>query len=137
MDYILRERAKLFGKYISAALKGEIVTRGYSQGEVADGIQRQKANLSRWLNGKPTIPIEVAHEVCDFIGVDLQDLVANAEQRIIRELGSWPPVEVDPLLLSDEEKVQLVLKKIAADDQTLAASTDPYKKYEKEGGDGR
>ena len=45
--------------------------------------------------------------------------------------------EIDPSQLPEDEKVKFVLDKIQAGEQTLVASTDPYKKQEKEGGDGR
>ena len=45
--------------------------------------------------------------------------------------------EIDLSQLSEDEKIQYVLDKIKTDDQTLAASTDPNKEREEEGGDGR
>jgi transcriptional regulator with XRE-family HTH domain len=133
----IEKRAELFSKYVGSELKGAIASHGYSQGKVADALGHARSAMSKWLNAKPPIDVAVANKICDYIGMDITVVIRRAEQRMIDELGPWPPVEVDPLLLSDEEKVQLVLKKIATDDQTLAASTDPYKKYEKEGGDGR
>lgn len=137
MDYELGKRAKLFGKFVCSELKGAIVAHGHTQEEVAKATQRQKANISRWLNGKPVIPVEVAYEICDYIGVSLQTLVGRAEQRVIENLGPYPQLDVDPSQLPEDEKVKFVLDKIQAGEQTLVASTDPFKKQEKEGGDGR
>lgn len=137
MDYELKKRAELFGQYVCSEIKGAVVAHGHTQEEVAKATKRQKANISRWLNGKPVIPVEVAYEICDYIGVRLQTLVARAEQRVTDDLGPYPPLEVDPSQLPEDEKIQYVLDKIKAGDQTLVASTDPYKEEEKEGGDGR
>lgn len=133
----IEKRAELFSKYVGSELKGAIASHGYSQGKVADALGHARSAMSKWLNAKPPIDVAIANKICDYIGMDITVVIRRAEQRVIDELGPWPPIVVDPSRMSDEEKVQLVLKKIATDDQTLAASTDPYKKYEKEGGDGR
>lgn len=127
MDNLLRERSELFGKYVSAEIKGAIVAQGYTQKEVAKGIDRQGANLSRWLGGKPTIPIEVALEVCNYIGVNLQKIVDRAQQRVEEELGPWPPITVDPSVLSEDEIKRLAL----SGEYGFAANVNPDK--EKEG----
>ena len=131
MSNLLRKRADLFGKYISAEVKGAIVTRGYTQTDVAKAIDRQGANLSRWLNGKPTIPIEVAMEVCNYIGIDIRKVVDAAEQRVIDELGPWPPIEVNQSALSDEEMQRRVNARIDACGFGLAADHDPDKEASK------
>jgi transcriptional regulator with XRE-family HTH domain len=132
MDNLLRDRAELFGKYVSAEIKGAIVAQGYTQTEVAKGIDRQGANLSRWLSGKPTIPIEVALEVCNYIGVNLQKIVDRAQQRVEDELGPWPPIEIDPAALSEDEKKRIVLDKLRRGDTTLAANDDENKEAERD-----
>ena len=134
MDYEIRKRAALFSEYICSELKGAIVAHGFSQGQVADGINRQKANLSRWLNAKPVIPIDVAHEICDFIGADLQELSLRAEHRVIDELGTYddgsPIITIDDL--TEEQKKQIVLEKLHQNDQSLAANRDENKEAESE-----
>lgn len=119
MDKILRDRAKLFGKYVSAEIKGAIVANGYTQTDVAKAIDRQGANLSRWLNGKPVIPVEVAMEVCDYIGVDIRSIMDRAERRVVDELGPWPPVEMD-----EQAKIRLMEERIKAGGLGLAANDD-------------
>ncbi|ROT86972.1 helix-turn-helix domain-containing protein [Bifidobacterium mongoliense] len=137
MDNLLRDRAELFGKYVSAEIKGAIVAQGYTQTEVAKGIDRQGANLSRWLSGKPTIPIEVALEVCNYIGVNLQKIVDRAQQRVEDELGPWPPIEIDPAALSEDEKVDIAMRdfekaRMGKEEVKLAALRDENKKRESE-----
>ncbi|GAA6121936.1 hypothetical protein BPY_00440 [Bifidobacterium psychraerophilum] len=128
MDNLLRKRADLFGKYVSAEIKGAIVAQGFTQTDVAKGINRQGANLSRWLGGKPTIPIEVALEVCNYIGVDLQKIVDRAQQRVQDELGPWPPITVNPDAMSEDEKKQWTLDHM--EDYDFAANTNPNKEQE-------
>jgi transcriptional regulator with XRE-family HTH domain len=88
MSNELDEKSELFGQYVCAELKGAIVTRGFSQAEVAKAIGKQKANLSRWLNAKPVIPIDVAQAVCEFIGASLKEIVDRATKRVDKEFAS-------------------------------------------------
>lgn len=137
MTNIIQDRAMLFSKYIGAELKGAIASHGYSQGKVADALGHARSAMSNWLNAKPPIDVAVANKICDYIGMDFTVVVKRAEQRVTDDLGPYPPLEVDPSQLPEDEKIQYVLDKIKAGDQTLVASTDPYKEQEKEGGDGR
>ena len=122
MDNELEERAQLFSRYVCAELKGAIVTRGLNQADVAAAIGRQKANLSRWLNAKPPIAIDVAQEVCEYIGVNLGDIVERANRRLVSELG--------PYVSGDEE----IADQIAANPYLydLAANNDDNKELEAE-----
>ena len=137
MTNIIQDRAMLFSKYIGAELKGAIASHGYSQGKVADALGHARSAMSNWLNAKPPIDVAVANKICDYIGMDFTVVVKRAEQRVTDDLGPYQPLEVDPSQLPEDEKIQYVLNKIKAGDQTLVASTDPYKEQEKEGGDGR
>lgn len=127
----------LFSKYVGAELKGAIASHGYSQGKVADALGHARSAMSNWLNAKPPIDVAVANKICDYIGMDFTVVIKRAEQRVIDDLGPYPQLDVDPSQLPEDEKVKFVLDKIQAGEQTLVASTDPYKKQEKEGGDGR
>ncbi|MCT6837097.1 MAG: helix-turn-helix domain-containing protein, partial [Bifidobacteriales bacterium] len=136
MTNIIQDRALLFSKYVGAELKGAIASHGYSQGKVADALGHARSAMSNWLNAKPPIDVAVANKICDYIGMDFTVVVKRAEQRVTDDLGSCPQLEVDPSQLPEDEKIQYVLDKIKAGDQTLAASTDPNKEREEEGGDG-
>lgn len=137
MTNIIQDRAILFSKYVGAELKGAIASHGYSQGKVADALGHARSAMSNWLNAKPPIDVAVANKICDYIGVDFTVVIKRAEQRVTDDLGPYPQLDVDPSRLPEDEKVKFVLDKIQAGEQTLVASTDPYKKQEKEGGDGR
>lgn len=111
-------------------IKGAIVSRGYSQADVASAIGRQSANLSRWLNAKPTIPIEVADEVCEFAGLDLADIVDRAQKRVIDELGEYGSTEA-PTSGSDASREAEIRDMIANPEKyDLAANRDKYKEAE-------
>lgn len=137
MTNTIQDRAILFSKYVGAELKGAIASHGYSQGKVADALGHARSAMSNWLNAKPPIDVAVANKICDYIGMDFTVVIKRAEQRITDDLGPYPPLEVDPSQLPDDEKIRYVLDRVKADDQTLAASTDPDKEREEEGGDGR
>lgn len=89
MDNELDERAKIFAQYVGAEIKGAMVTRGYSQGKVADALGHSRASFTHWLKGEPSIPVEVAQKICEYIGVDLKVLVDRANQRLISEKGEY------------------------------------------------
>jgi transcriptional regulator with XRE-family HTH domain len=130
MDKRISERAQLFGEYVCGEIKGAIVSRGYSQADVASAIGRQSANLSRWLNAKPTIPIEVADEVCEFAGLDLADIVDRAQKRVIDELGEYGSTEA-PTSGSDASREAEIRDMIANPEKyDLAANRDKYKEAE-------
>ena len=133
----IQNRAMLFSKYVGAELKGAIASHGYSQGKVADALGHARSAMSNWLNAKPPIDVAVANKICDYIGMDITVVISRAKQRVMEDLGPYPPLTVDPSQLPDDEKVAYVLNKIKAGDQALAAMNDPNKEKEAEGGDGR
>lgn len=131
MDQILKDRAALFSKYISEEIRGAIAAKGHSQRQIAKAIERQPKNLSMWLSGERQIPMDVAYQICDHIGMDIETIVARAEQDVIKDLGPWPPIEVDISSLSDEERKRRTLSKVG-NDMGLAAYLDENKEAERD-----
>jgi len=137
MDQILKGRAALFSKYISEELRGAIAAKGHSQRQIAKAIERQPKNLSMWLSGERQIPMDVAYQICDHIGMDIETIVSRAEQDVIKDLGPWPPIEIDPAALSEDEKVDIAMRdfekaRMGKEEVKLAALRDENKKRESE-----
>lgn len=78
----IEDNGDKFALYVCQELKGAIVSRGFSQARVARSIKRHPNNVSKWLEGKPPVPISVAMQICSVIGVDFVDIVKRAEQRM-------------------------------------------------------
>lgn len=128
----LAKRAKLFATYVGAEIKGAIMSRGLSQGAVADGIKRPRPTLNNWLNNKTPLAVEDALIICDYIGVQLTTIAARANKRVDEELGPWPPITVNPDAMSEEEKKRLIMEKVRRGDMSLAANYDPDKEAERD-----
>lgn len=132
MDQTLKGRAALFSKYISEELRGAIAAKGHSQRQIAKAIERQPKNLSMWLSGERQIPMDVAYQICDHIGMDIETIVSRAEQDVIKDLGPWPPIEVNPDVLSDDDRRRIVLEKLSNGGMGLAAYEDENKEAERD-----
>ncbi|MFT8592459.1 MAG: helix-turn-helix transcriptional regulator [Bifidobacterium sp.] len=128
----LAKRAATFVKYVSSELKGAISSRGYNMSDIADALDRPRPTMTNWLNGKAQIRLDVAQEICEYIGMEIQEITARAYTRVINELGPWPPIEVNPDQLSEDEKKRLIMEKVRRGDMSLAANYDPDKEAERD-----
>jgi len=128
----IQKRAERFAQLFGAELKGTIASHGYSQGQVADELGHARSTMSKWLNAKPPIDVAIARKVCDYIGADISDVTNSASKRLLDELGPWPPIEIDPAALSEDEKKRLVMEKVNRGDMRLAANHDPNKEAERD-----
>ncbi|KAE8130247.1 MULTISPECIES: helix-turn-helix domain-containing protein [Bifidobacterium] len=132
VNQLLKDRAVLFSKRVSEEIRGAIAAKGYSQRQVAREIKRQPKNLSQWLSGERQIPMDVAYQICGHVGMNIQTIVARAEQDVINEVGPWPPIEINLEALSDEDKKRIVMEKVRQGDMNLAAYHDENKESERE-----
>lgn len=98
------------------------------------GIRR--STFFRKMRGDTSFTTEDIDALAKALGVDPFLILGNAANKA-DEVNKTKQAEVDPSQLPDDEKIQYVLDRVKADDQTLAASTDPNKEREEEGGDGR
>ena len=64
----LEDRAELFAKSVGSEIKAMLVAKKITQLEICRALNCQQSNLSKWLNGKPNIPIEVAYKICEYAG---------------------------------------------------------------------
>lgn len=95
------------------------------------GIRR--STFFRKMRGDTSFTTEDIDALAKAMGVDPFLILSSAAERA----DTAKRTGVDLSQLPEDEKIQYVLDKIKAGDQTLAASTDPNKEREEEGGDGR
>lgn len=126
----LAKRAATFVKYVSSELKGAISSRGYNMSDIADALNRPRPTMTNWLNGKAQIRLDVAQEICEYIGMEIQEITARAYTRVINELGPWPPIEIDPSAMTEEQKKQWTLDHMQ--EYGFAANENPDKEREME-----
>ena len=129
----MTEYGNQFAKAIAEELRAQKARTGKTNEELADAVGVSAVTVLRYLRGQRQIPIDVFGDLCKALDVSTADITATAFNKAQGDLNN----EVDPSQLPDDEKIQYVLDKIKTDDQTLAASTDPNKEREEEGGDGR
>jgi transcriptional regulator with XRE-family HTH domain len=128
----IQKRAERFAQLFGAELKGTIASHGYSQGQVADDLGHARSTMSKWLNAKPPIDVAIARKICDYIGADISDVTNSANKRLLDELGPWPPIEVNPDMLSDDDRRRIVLEKLSNGGMGLAAYEDENKEAERD-----
>ena len=95
------------------------------------GIRR--STFFRKMRGDTSFTTEDIDALARAMGVDPFLILSDASERA----DAAKRTDMDLSWLPEEEKVAYVLGKVKADDQTLAAMSDPNKEKEAEGGDGR
>lgn len=121
----LEDRAELFAKSVGSEIKAMLAAKKITQSEICRALNCQQSNLSKWLNGKPNIPIEVAYKICEYAGTSLADIVSIAIMRV--------------KILIPNDDIDNIADDIATNlqDYTLASYKSPYRDEEKRGGEGR
>lgn len=85
------ERSHRFSQLVGLELKASFARHETSQAEVAEKLGHSKSGYSRWLNAKPSIPIEALLNTCELIGVDPREIINDAYRRLIDEVGPYRP----------------------------------------------
>lgn len=121
MSDIKEQRSKRFAQLIGYELKANFAREGTSQAEVAERLGHSKSGYSRWINAKPSMPLEAFINTCELINVDPRQVVDAAYTRLIEELG-------------DPSTIAQVADDIASnpDLYDLAANQDENKELEAE-----
>ena len=125
-----------FTDQVIKAIETARVESGMSAAEliVKSGITRR--TYYRKMRGDTSFTTEDIDALAKAMNVDPFLILGNAASKA-DTINETKKPEIDLSQLSEDEKIQYVLDRIKADDQTLAASTDPNKEREEEGGDGR
>lgn len=92
MSYVKEQRSKRFAQLIGYELKANFAREGTSQAEVAERLGHSKSGYSRWINAKPSMPLEAFINTCELINVDPRQVVDAAYARLIEELGDPPTI---------------------------------------------
>ena len=92
MSDIKEQRSKRFAQLIGYELKADFAREGTSQAEVAERLGHSKSGYSRWINAKPSMPLEAFINTCELINVDPRQVVDAAYTRLIEELGDQPTI---------------------------------------------
>lgn len=88
MSDIREQRSKRFAQLIGYELKANFAREGTSQAEVAERLGHSKSGYSRWINAKPSMPLETFINTCELINIDPRHVVDAAYARLIEELGN-------------------------------------------------
>ncbi len=89
MSNIQGERSHRFSQLVGLELKASFARHETSQAEVAVKLGHSKSGYSRWLNAKPSMPMEALLNTCELIGVDPRDIMDAAYRRLIAEMGEY------------------------------------------------
>lgn len=89
MSNIQSERSHRFSQLVGLELKASFARHETSQAEVAVKLGHSKSGYSRWLNAKPSMPMEALLNTCELIGVDPRDIMDAAYRRLIAEMGEY------------------------------------------------
>lgn len=138
-------RSERFAQLVGLELKGNFASRNISQTKIADELGHSRSGYSKWLNAKPSIPLEALLNTCELIDADPRSVIDSAYSRLISEMGerrlvpssakpeSSASSDSDASSVSsnnlDDDYVSHVADMIAADPSRFAlmAHTDPNK----------
>lgn len=141
-------RSERFAQLVGLELKGNFASRNISQTKIADELGHSRSGYSKWLNAKPSIPLEALLNTCELIDVDPRSVIDSAYSRLISEMGerrlvpdssvsdssaSSAPTDSDassvPPSAADDDYISHIADLIAADPSQFAlmAHTDPNK----------
>lgn len=123
-----RARAEAFARYLGLELKGRIVSQGFTALKVAQTTGRSPAAFNRWLNGKVDLPVVVLCEAAEVIGIEPQDVVDAAYNRMVVALGeadgtTYDAQDVAATQAEVDALVQADPAPMSQDTYTLAAHT--------------
>lgn len=129
MSDIRDQRSNRFAQLLGLELKANFAREETSQAEVAEQLGHSKSGYSRWLNAKPSMPVEALLNTCELIGVDPREIVDAAYKRLIAEMGSY---------IDDDQRTTLIDRAVADPESFgVAALHDENKSRESRGGEGR
>jgi transcriptional regulator with XRE-family HTH domain len=129
MSEIIEDRSKRFAQLIGLELKANFAREETSQAEVAEKLGHSKSGYSRWLNAKPSMPVEALLNTCESIGVDPRIVIDAAYRRLIEEMGPY----------EDASQREALIDRAVMDPESfgVAALHDENKSRESQGGEGR
>ena len=103
MSKIQDERSHRFSQLIGLELKASFARHETSQADVAEKLGHSKSGYSRWLNAKPSMPMEALINTCELLGVDPREVFNAAYRRLIEEMGECKTALAGERLVDDEQ----------------------------------
>ena len=80
-------RGLRYAQLVGLELKASFARLQISQTQVADGLGHSRSGYSKWINAKPSMPMETLINTCEFIGVNPCEILNAAYRRLIEEMG--------------------------------------------------
>lgn len=129
MSKIQDERSHRFSQLIGLELKASFARHETSQADVAEKLGHSKSGYSRWLNAKPSMPMEALINTCELLGVDPREVFNAAYRRLIEEMGEYNPASTGERFVDDDEQARVAetLKKLHRGGLDIAAYEDEHK----------
>ena len=103
MSKIQDERSHRFSQLIGLELKASFARHETSQADVAEKLGHSKSGYSRWLNAKPSMPMEALINTCELLGVDPREVFNAAYRRLIEEMGEYNPASPGERFVDDRQ----------------------------------
>ena len=127
-------RSRRFAQLVGLELKGEFAKHSISQTKVAEILGHSKGGYSKWINAKPSMPLEAFLNTCELIEADPKAVIDASYKRLLDELGTPDEYRERQNQITDD-----LIDRIAAhpEDFDVAALTDPNKEAEMNEGEGR
>ena len=122
-----------FAKAFAIEYKGWASGHNITLKQIADRLGRTLPYTSERANGKRALDTMDVDALAGLTGITGRDLMIELAKRTKETLRK----KTDEKTARAETRVENTLKKIQRNDVSLAASTDPNKEKEMEGGDGR
>lgn len=122
-------RSRRFAQLVGLELKGEFAKHSISQTKVAEILGHSKGGYSKWINAKPSMPLEAFLNTCELIEADHKAVIDASYKRLLDELGTPDEYRERESQIADD-----LIDRIAAhpEDYDVAANKDPNKTLEAE-----
>lgn len=129
MNEIQKNRSHRFAQLVGLELKADFTRHEVSQTSVADRLGHSRTSFSKWLNAKPSMPMEALINTCELLGVDPREVFNAAYRRLIEEMGEYNPASTGERFVDDDEQARVAetLKKLHRGDLDIAAYEDEHK----------
>lgn len=128
MNEIQKNRSHRFAQLVGLELKADFTRHAVSQTSVADRLGHSRTSFSKWLNAKPSMPMEALINTCELLGVDPREVFNAAYRRLIEEMGECKTALAGERLVDDEQaRIDETLKKLHRGDMDIVALEDEHK----------
>lgn len=127
MNEIQKNRSHRFAQLVGLELKADFTRHEVSQTGVADRLGHSRTSFSKWLNAKPSMPMEALINTCELLGVDPREVFNAAYRRLIEEMGEYNPASAGERFVDDDERVRMTLEKLHRGDVDIVALEDEHK----------